>query len=1233
MFNAKSWLEGQFIQSINRLVPNSGFLPSIKNLSLPQRAFSPLLTVILALYVLSSPSQVVAASGYWQLPIHEYGQPQYRIVGYALYKDDDLIGLVSKYAYKDANYSGDVSFGEWLFGDFLGVGQGVFVKHARSEHIRLNGSNPDIDIVGMEQMYLGNLSDVLYELEGLAVQHNYIQQVVGAFGIPWYLTALIDAANGDSVPQILVSQIGVPLLPEIIQDAILDPGTAPLTYRVEYRESTIEPIFTSADYVAAPSNTIFAVTNSLAPEDTPSALMWSVSPNISTQVFSDASGISNYNLSTTPVDKTIQPGSSVAVSALFPSNFWVDNDGAYDVTAFAIQDRTLGGGYLEVAGVPVPEATVYEFPISDLPNWSFVAANSSAVDEIGFNIIQADGDFSPRLEPGARVITSTGGGTPSVSAAVNPDPTDGSSNVSLSENLDWSNGGGAASYRVYFGEDSTPDSGEEQGVTSSSSYNLPTLDCDVDYYWRIDSINGEQEVTGPVWSFSTQSCVSGSSDLVVQNLAVETSTPYTNEEFEISLRVRNRGNSESPATTTRYYRSSDSNITTSDIELENESTRSLAEDEYDEEDKNVAIGVEGTFWVGACVDAVPGETSTSNNCSNGIQVTVADADVDVELTSVSVTDASPYSSFFEINATITNIGEAEVEDGILRYYLSYDQSIADYDIYIGRDNAQANNPGEIDDNTEVVAFNVPGTFWVGACIEPAESVLGGTETALGNNCSAGVEIVIPPPISSNQAGPIIRVSVNSEGHDTNDRNRDPAISRNGKYVAFESESVNLVQGDTNSEFDIFVRDIENATVERVSISSNGAEGDGDSYDPDISADGRYVVFRDESALVTSDTNNDWDVYLHDRVANTTKRVSVGIGGSEPDDGSGHPSISDDGRFVVFESSATNLVNGDTNGIDDIYLHDNLTNTISRLSVNSSNAQANGRNYDPVISGDGQFVAFYSAATNLVPGDGNDERDIFVKNLTTGAVEIVSISTSGTQANDHSYGPSISADGRYVVFHSRATNLVLGDTNGVNDVFRHDRQSRVTSRMSVSTSGGEGDSSSDSAVISDDGNLVVFESIAINLVIGDTNGLNDIFVRDVIAAETTRISMNEAQYETDGGSDNPSISGDGTLIAFESAAANLIDGDQNNVGDIYVYRVGSSTDTDGDGIIDSEDPDDDNDNWEDVYDNCPLDANPGQEDAEGDGVGDVCDNCLIISNPGQEDLDDNGVGDLCEHIGC
>jgi archaellum component FlaF (FlaF/FlaG flagellin family) len=342
-----------------------------------------------------------------------------------------------------------------------------------------------------------------------------------------------------------------------------------------------------------------------------------------------------------------------------------------------------------------------------------------------------------------------------------------------------------------------------------------------------------------------------------------------------------------------------------------------------------------------------------------------------------------------------------------------------------------------------------------------------------------------------------RVSVASDGTQGNHVSWFPSVSADGRYVAFESNADNLVPSDTNNFEDIFVHDRQTGQTSRISVASDGTQGNGYSAIPAISADGRYVAFSSNADnLVSGDTNGVRDVFVHDRQTGQTSRVSVASDGTQVNNHADSPvAISADGRYVTFESRADNLVPDDTNGFQDVFVHDRQTGQTSRVSVASDGTQGNGLSSGASISSDGSYVAFFSNATNLVPGDTNNDADVFVHDRQTGQTSRVSVTSSGIQGNSGSYWPFISADGRYVAFDSAANNLVPGDTNNIQDMFVHDRQTGQISRVSVASDGTQANDRSYAPSVSADGRYVAFVAEASNLVPGDTNGFPDVFVHD------------------------------------------------------------------------------------------------------------------------------------------
>lgn len=341
-------------------------------------------------------------------------------------------------------------------------------------------------------------------------------------------------------------------------------------------------------------------------------------------------------------------------------------------------------------------------------------------------------------------------------------------------------------------------------------------------------------------------------------------------------------------------------------------------------------------------------------------------------------------------------------------------------------------------------------------------------------------------------------------------------------------------------------------IVRVSVSSNGQEGNLSSHNSSVSSDGRYTAFQSfASNLVNGDNNGVMDIFVHDRQMAQTTRVSVSSMGAEGNSYSQIPSISWDGRYVAFRSLASNLVMGDNNNVADIFVHDRQNGQTTRVSLSDNEQEGNGASEDPSISTDGRYVTFQSAANNLVIGDNNGWQDIFVRDRQLNETTLVSKSSNGELGNRASWEPKIS-DGRYVAFASYASNLVAGDNNNNLDVFVHDRQTGQTTRVSVSSNGDEGNSYSQGPSITTDGRYVTFESEASNLVAGDNNNTFDIFVHDRQLAQTTRISVSDIGEEGNGPSRAPDISSDGRYIAFHSPANNLISQDDNNAEDVFRY---------------------------------------------------------------------------------
>jgi Tol biopolymer transport system component len=404
------------------------------------------------------------------------------------------------------------------------------------------------------------------------------------------------------------------------------------------------------------------------------------------------------------------------------------------------------------------------------------------------------------------------------------------------------------------------------------------------------------------------------------------------------------------------------------------------------------------------------------------------------------------------------------------------------------------------------------------------------------------------------------VSIASNGAQADAMCRRTSISDDGRFVAFQSSATNLVAADTNFIEDVFVRDLQTGITRRMSLSSSGEQANMTCFDPRISGDGRWIVFASVATnLDPGDTNTDWDIFVRDRQAGTTELVSVSSTGVLGNGSSWTPSISYDGRYVAFASTATNLAADEVNGTAaDIFVRDRQAGTTERVSVATGGISGNYDSALPSISADGRYVAFASWATDLVSGDLNSEWDVFVHDRASGTTEMVSVDSAGAQGNDFSDHPSISADGRWVAFDSAATNLVPDDTNNDSDLFVHDLQSGTTERVCLNSGEGQADNPSFCGSISADGRYVTFWSLATNLVPGDTNSKWDPFLRDRELGTTERLSLDSNGAQ--GSGDHPESPGvpfhagvtpDGRWVAFASWSTNLVSGDTNAVPDIFL----------------------------------------------------------------------------------
>ena len=422
---------------------------------------------------------------------------------------------------------------------------------------------------------------------------------------------------------------------------------------------------------------------------------------------------------------------------------------------------------------------------------------------------------------------------------------------------------------------------------------------------------------------------------------------------------------------------------------------------------------------------------------------------------------------------------------------------------------------------------------------------------------ANEQSVVYLPVTVHAFPRILRVSMTHQGTQANANSFEAAISLDGRFVGYWSWADNIVAGGINNPGNVFLYERQTGQTVLISKASDGTPGMGVSGSPSVSADGRYVAFDSRAGnLVAGDTNGQWDVFVHDTLTGETTRVTVSSDGEESNDISETDSearISSNGRYVVFSSEATNLVDDDTNAERDIFVHDRQTRTVRRVSVGSDSREGDRSSGEPAISGNGQLIVFASHAGNLVAVDPNGNGgDLFIHDQVTQETTRLPIPFDWSGADN----VAISDDGRFITYDSFDTNVVPGDTNGVTDVFLFDRQSGVVERVSLANDGAQADGASRQAAVSTDGRFITFRSEASNLVDGDFNNLPDVFVRDRISGTTLRVSLGFDGSEANGDSSfvpnaAPVISGDGQIVAFSSEASNLVPGDTNDADDIFI----------------------------------------------------------------------------------
>lgn len=402
-----------------------------------------------------------------------------------------------------------------------------------------------------------------------------------------------------------------------------------------------------------------------------------------------------------------------------------------------------------------------------------------------------------------------------------------------------------------------------------------------------------------------------------------------------------------------------------------------------------------------------------------------------------------------------------------------------------------------------------------------------------------------------------RLSNDANGKPGNATSFFPSVSGDGVRIVFRSAASNLVPNDSNRAWDCFLFDRAEDRLTRISVSSSGAQGNDSSGDPVISADGRFVVFWSQASNLDVDPNGSiGDIFLHDVDAGTTRLVTHDVAGGGTNGGSNEPSISRDGQWIAFLSGASDLVSGDTNHVADVFVYDVGAGTVVRASTDSTGAEADAEADLPTISGDGRVVIFRSFATNFPGATGGGLPALYAKNLATGALERVDVDSSGVGVDDpYLWLDGISDDGNLATFTTDAA-LVSDDRNSWPDVYLRDRASGTTERVSVSTGGGELVLGARSGGLSRDGRFVIFTSRSSDVAPNDTNQKEDVFSRDRAHGVTLRVSRGSFDEEGSDSSRTDSVRGsivseDGKVVVFSSVANELAPGDGRGLPDVFV----------------------------------------------------------------------------------
>ncbi len=512
----------------------------------------------------------------------------------------------------------------------------------------------------------------------------------------------------------------------------------------------------------------------------------------------------------------------------------------------------------------------------------------------------------------------------------------------------------------------------------------------------------------------------------------------------------------------------------------------------------------------------------------------------------------------------------------------------------------------------------------------------GRHLLAGTVAAAALMVTLPTAPASAAPGDTTLASTSDAGVKANSTSFVVSLSLDATKVAFQSAATNLDPADTDTNPDVYVKDLVTGDITLASTSDAGVKANSSSIQPFLSTDGTKVAFQSTATnLDPADTDPLTDVYVKDLITGDLTLASTSDAGVKANSASFDPFLSANGTKVAFHSNATNFDPADTVGTD-VYVKDLITGDITLASTSDAGVKANSPGLEVSLSADGTRVTFSSTATNLDPADTDTGTDVYVKDLVTGDITLASTSDAGVKANGNSIQPFLSADGTKVAFPSHATNLDPADTNTGPDVYVKDLITGEITLVSTSDTGVKANNSSLDPFLSADGRKAAFYSHASNLDPADSDNLADVYVKDLVTGDVSLVSTSDTGVKANSTSFEPFLSADTTKVAFASNASNLDPADTDTLSDVYVKEFGDPTgdaDADGDGVPNG-------------TDNCSEVANPGQADADGDGQGDACDtdtdtdadgdgvpngtdNCSEVANPGQADADGDGQGDACD----